>query len=121
MKIEPHHPLDRACLLGCGFVTGWGGAVYAAEVEPGHNVVVAGLGGIGAAAVPGAKLSGARTLTVIDPNEYKREKALELGATHVAASWDEAREVVNEATWYRGADRFICAMGVGEGKLIGAP
>ncbi|MBF4476482.1 S-(hydroxymethyl)glutathione dehydrogenase / alcohol dehydrogenase [Rhodococcus rhodochrous J3] len=118
VKIEPHHALDRACLLGCGFVTGWGASVYAAEIEPGHNVVVAGLGGIGAAALQGAKLSGARTITVIDPSEFKREKAIELGATHVAASWEEAAEVVKEATWNRGADRFICAMGVGEGKLI---
>ncbi|WP_330255067.1 NDMA-dependent alcohol dehydrogenase [Nocardia sp. NBC_00565] len=118
IKIEPHHPLDRACLLGCGFVTGWGSAVYAAGIRPGHNVVVAGVGGIGAAAVQGARLSGARTIVAIDPSEYKREQALKMGATHVAASWDEAPGVVSEATWNRGADRFICAMGVGEGRLV---
>lgn len=118
IKIEPHHPLDRACLLGCGFVTGWGSAVYAADIRPGHNVVVAGVGGIGAAAVQGARLSGARTIVAIDPSESKREAALRMGATHVAASWEEAPEVVREATWHRGADRFICTMGVGEGRLI---
>jgi S-(hydroxymethyl)glutathione dehydrogenase/alcohol dehydrogenase len=82
-------------------------------------VVVAGVGGIGAAAVQGARLAGARTITVIDPSEYKRAEAIKMGATHAAADWDEARDVVAEATWNRGADRFICAMGVGNGKLIG--
>ncbi|MGH3976766.1 MAG: NDMA-dependent alcohol dehydrogenase [Pseudonocardiaceae bacterium] len=119
IKIEPHHALDRACLLGCGFVTGWGSAVYAADVRPGDTVVVAGVGGIGAAAVQGARLAGARTITAIDPSEFKREQAVKMGATHVAASWEEAREVVAEATWHRGADRFICAMGVGQGDLVG--
>jgi S-(hydroxymethyl)glutathione dehydrogenase/alcohol dehydrogenase len=42
-----------------------------------------------------------------------------MGATHLAADWEEAKSVVAEATWDRGADRFICAMGVGEGKLVG--
>jgi S-(hydroxymethyl)glutathione dehydrogenase/alcohol dehydrogenase len=119
IKIDPNVPLDRACLLGCGFITGWGSSVYAAEVRPGHTVVVAGVGGIGAAAVQGARLAGARTITVIDPSEYKRAEARKMGATHTAADWDEARSVVAEATWDRGADRFICAMGVGNGKLIG--
>ena len=118
IKIEPHHPLDRACLLGCGFITGWGSSVYTADIQPGETVVVAGVGGIGAAAIQGAKLSGARTITAIDPNEFKREMALKMGATHVASSWEEAKAVVAEATWHRGADKFITAMGVGDGKLI---
>lgn len=119
VKIDPTVPLDRACLLGCGFITGWGSAVYAAEVRPGDTIVIAGVGGIGAAAVQGARLAGARTITVIDPSEYKREEAVKMGATHTAADWDEARSVVAKATWDRGADRFICAMGVGDGKLVG--
>jgi len=119
IKIDPRYPLDRACLLGCGFITGWGSAVYAADVRPGHTVVVAGIGGIGAAAVQGARLAGARTITVIDPSEYKRAEAVKMGATHTAADWQEAKSVVAEATWDRGADRFICAMGVGQGKLVG--
>src|ERR1700710_678857 len=119
IKIDPSVPLDRACLLGCGFVTGWGSAVYAAEVRPGDTVAVAGVGGIGAAAVQGARLAGARTITVIDPSEYKREEAVKLGATHTAADWKEAKGVVAEATWDRGVDKFICAMGVGDGQLVG--
>ncbi|WP_299950546.1 NDMA-dependent alcohol dehydrogenase [uncultured Modestobacter sp.] len=118
VKIEPQFPLDKACLLGCGFITGWGSAVYAADIRPGDAVVVAGVGGIGAAAIQGARLAGAKVIVAIDPNDSKKDKALEFGATHVASSWEEAPEVVAEATWSRGADRFICAMGVGEGHLI---
>jgi S-(hydroxymethyl)glutathione dehydrogenase/alcohol dehydrogenase len=118
VKIDKTYPLDRACLLGCGFITGWGSAVYAADIRPGHTVVVAGFGGIGGAAVQGARLAGARTITVIEPSEEKRAAAVKLGATHTAADWSEAKTVVAEATWDRGADRFICAMGVGEGRLI---
>jgi NDMA-dependent alcohol dehydrogenase len=118
VKIDPSVPLDRACLLGCGFVTGWGSAVYAADIRPGHTVAIAGIGGIGASAIQGAKISGARVIIAIDPAAEKKDKALALGATHVAASWEEAPAVVAEATWNRGVDRFITTMGVGDGALI---
>jgi S-(hydroxymethyl)glutathione dehydrogenase/alcohol dehydrogenase len=118
IKIDEHYPLDRACLLGCGFITGWGSAVYAADIRPGDSVVVAGVGGIGAAAIQGARLSGAKVIVAIEPVPEKKETALRLGATHVAASWEEAPGIVAEATWNRGADKFICAMGVGQGALI---
>lgn len=119
VKVAPHVSLTRACLLGCGFVTGWGSAVYAADVRPGDTVAVAGFGGIGAAAVQGACLAGARAIVVIDPSETKREIAVKMGATHTASSWHEAKSVVAEATWDRGVDRFICAMSVGDGELVG--
>lgn len=118
VKIDPSVPLDRACLLGCGFVTGWGSAVYAADIRPGHTVAIAGIGGIGASAIQGAKISGARVIIAIDPAVEKKDKALALGATHVASSWEEAPSVVAEATWNRGVDRFITTMGVGDGALI---
>ena len=86
IKIDNDVPLDQACLLGCGVVTGWGSAVYAAEVAPGDIVAVVGIGGIGANAIQGAKLAGAKQISPIDPLEYKREKAMEFGATHTAAS-----------------------------------
>ena len=82
IKIDKDVPLDRACLLGCGVVTGWGSAVYAAEVKPGDTVAVVGVGGIGANAIQGAKLAGAKRIIAIDPIEFKREKAMEFGATH---------------------------------------
>jgi NDMA-dependent alcohol dehydrogenase len=120
IKIDPEYPLELACLLGCGFVTGWGSAVYAGGVRPGDAVVVAGVGGIGGAAIQGAKLAGAKVIVAIEPVEAKAEVARKLGATHVASSWETAPEVVAEATWQRGANVFICAMGVGDGSLINA-
>ena len=63
-------------------VTGWGSAVYAADVTPGDDVAVVGIGGIGINAVQGAKLAGAHRIFAIDPVPFKREQALEFGATH---------------------------------------
>jgi S-(hydroxymethyl)glutathione dehydrogenase/alcohol dehydrogenase len=119
IKIDKDLPLDRACLMGCGVVTGWGSAVYAAGVEPGDTVAVVGIGGIGANAVQGAKLAGARVIAAIDPIEFKREKAMEFGATHTHASIDEALGALPETTWNRGFDKVIMTMGVGNGDVLG--
>jgi NDMA-dependent alcohol dehydrogenase len=118
IKIEPDVPLDRACLLGCGVVTGWGSAVYAAEVTPGDTVAVVGVGGIGANAIQGAKLAGAKRIVAIDPVEFKREKAMEFGATHTAASMEEAMPLLQEITWGTMANKVIMTMGVGSGELL---
>jgi NDMA-dependent alcohol dehydrogenase len=118
IKIPKDVPFDRACLLGCGVVTGWGSAVYAAEVTPGDVVVVVGVGGIGINAVQGARLAGARQIWAIDPFEFKREMAMKLGATHTASSMAEADELVRQATFGRMADKVIMTMGVGQGELL---
>jgi S-(hydroxymethyl)glutathione dehydrogenase/alcohol dehydrogenase len=117
--IDKDIPLDRACLLGCGVVTGWGSSVYAAQVEPGDTVAVVGVGGIGANAVQGAKLAGARVVAAIDPVEFKREKAMEFGATHTHASIDEALGALGDTTWNRGFDKVIMTCGVGNGDVLG--
>jgi NDMA-dependent alcohol dehydrogenase len=119
IKIDKEIRLDRACLLGCGVVTGWGSAVYAAGVEPGDTVAVVGVGGIGANAVQGARLAGARVIAAIDPVEFKREKAMEFGATHTHASIEEALGALSETTWDRGFDKVIMTMGVGNGDALG--
>lgn len=119
VKIDKDLPLDRACLLGCGVVTGWGSAVYAAEVGPGDFVAVVGAGGIGANAIQGAKLAGARVIAAIDPVEFKRETAMELGATHTYASIAEAMEGLGDSTWGRGFDKVLMTMGVGNGGALG--
>jgi NDMA-dependent alcohol dehydrogenase len=118
IKIGPDVPLDKACLLGCGVVTGWGSAVYAAEVKPGEDVAVVGIGGIGINAIQGAKMAGARQIFAVDPVEWKREQALAFGATHTAASLEEAAGVVGEATQGRMANKVIMTMGVGRGEAI---
>jgi S-(hydroxymethyl)glutathione dehydrogenase/alcohol dehydrogenase len=118
VKIPDDIPLDRACLVGCGVTTGWGSAVYAADVRPGETVAVIGTGGIGSSAVQGARLAGAERIFAIDPVPFKREMAQQFGATHTAASVDEARALIEEVTWGRMADKVICAMGVGRGSMM---
>lgn len=118
IKVDADVPLDRACLLGCGVVTGWGSSVYAAEVTPGDTVVVVGVGGIGANAVQGARIAGAKQIVAIDPVEFKREKAMEFGATHTAKSMSEAVPLLQELTRGTMANKVIMTMGVGSGDLI---
>jgi S-(hydroxymethyl)glutathione dehydrogenase/alcohol dehydrogenase len=118
IKVDKDVPLDRACLLGCGVVTGWGSAVYAAEVQPGDTVAVVGTGGIGMNAVQGARLAGAKHIVAIDPVEFKREKAMEFGATQSATSMADAMALVTDLTQGRMANKVIMTMGVGSGEAM---
>ena len=117
IKIDNDLPLDKACLLGCGVVTGWGSAVYAADVTPGDTVCVVGVGGIGANAIQGAKLAGAKRIIAIDPVEFKREKAMEFGATHTASSMAEAFGLVQDITWGTMANKVIMTMEIGRAHV----
>lgn len=119
IKVEKDVPLEKACLLGCGVVTGWGSAVYAADVAPGDTVVVVGAGGIGSNAIQGARLAGAKRIVAVDPVEFKREKAMEFGATHTAASMEEALPLLQDITWGTMANKVIMTMGVGDGTVMG--
>ena len=119
IKIDPSHRLDRACLLGCGVVTGWGSVVNAGQAGPDDYVAVVGIGGIGASAILGARAAGARVIAAIDPVELKRDKALELGATHAYASIADARADLAGSTWNRGFDVVVMAMSVGSGSALG--
>jgi S-(hydroxymethyl)glutathione dehydrogenase/alcohol dehydrogenase len=118
VKVEDDIPLELACLLGCGVPTGWGSSVHAAGVEPGDNVCVIGVGGIGAAAIQGARIAGARNIIAIDPVASKEELAQKFGATHFVPSIGEAYDLINEVTWGRMCDKVICCMGVGKGDQI---
>jgi S-(hydroxymethyl)glutathione dehydrogenase/alcohol dehydrogenase len=118
IKIEPHVPLDKAALVGCGVTTGWGSAVNAADVRAGETVVVIGLGGIGMNAVQGARLAGADKIVGVDPLPNKREWAATFGATHTAAGMDEAAGLLAELTRGAMADKAILTVGVAEGTLV---
>lgn len=118
VKVGDDIPLDVACLVGCGVTTGWGSSVYAADIQPGDKVAVIGIGGIGAAALQGARLAGADMIFAIDPVELKRELAPRFGATHTFSSVEDATESIRELTWGRMCDKVVCAMGVGRGDLI---
>jgi S-(hydroxymethyl)glutathione dehydrogenase/alcohol dehydrogenase len=80
--------------------------------------VVVGIGGIGINAVQGAKMAGAKQVIAVDPVEFKREKAMEFGATHTFASMEEAFPAVQELTWGQMADKVIMTPGVMEGELM---
>ncbi|ADG96959.1 Alcohol dehydrogenase GroES domain protein [Segniliparus rotundus DSM 44985] len=90
-------PMDIAALFGCAMLTGFGAVRNTAAVAPGESVAVIGLGGVGLAAVLGAKAAQAAPVIAIDPVPAKRELALQLGATHAAAPQDAAA-VVADAT-----------------------
>ena len=118
VKVPTEVPLDRACLVGCGVMTGWGSAVYAGDVQAGDKVAVLGVGGVGAAAIMGAAMAGAEQIFAVDPIPWKLEEARAFGATHTSASIDEAVELIAEETWHRGCDKVILAMGMGDGEVF---
>jgi NDMA-dependent alcohol dehydrogenase len=118
IKVDDDLPLEAVSLVSCGVATGWGSAVERARTAPGDVVVVVGIGGIGINAVQGAKMAGARHVIAVDPIEFKREKAMEFGATHTVASIDEALPFVTQLTWGQMADRVIMTPGVMYGDLM---
>ena len=81
--------------------------------------VLPGAGGIGANAIQGAKLAGARVIAAIDPVEFKREKAMDFGATHTYESINDALGDLATSTWNRGFNKVIMTMGVGNGEVLG--
>jgi len=119
IKVEDDLPLDVVALVSCGVATGWGSATKRAGTQPGDTVVVVGIGGIGINAVQGARMAGAKRIIAVDPVEFKREKAMEFGATHTFASMEEAVPALTELTWGEMADRVIMTPGVLHGDMMG--
>ena len=81
-KVRPDAPFDKICYIGCGVTTGVGAVIWTAGVEPGSNVVVFGLGGIGLNVIQGARLVGADKIIGVDINPSKRAMAEQFGMTH---------------------------------------
>jgi len=96
VKIREDMPLDRAALIGCGVMTGVGAVLNTARVEPGSSVAVWGCGGVGLAAIQGARIAGANQIIAVDMVESKLATARELGATHVvdASAGDPVQKVI---------------------------
>jgi S-(hydroxymethyl)glutathione dehydrogenase/alcohol dehydrogenase len=118
VKIPDDVPLEVACLVGCGVGTGWGSAVSAANVQAGETVIVMGIGGIGINAVQGAAYAGASHVIAVDPVAFKREKAMELGATHAYESIEEAADFARSVTNGQGADKAIVTIGITKGEHV---
>jgi S-(hydroxymethyl)glutathione dehydrogenase/alcohol dehydrogenase len=89
-KIREDAPFDKVCYIGCGVTTGIGAVINTAKVEPGANVVVFGLGGIGLNVVQGARMAGANMIVGVDINPKRRALAEKFGMTHFVNPKDMA-------------------------------
>jgi S-(hydroxymethyl)glutathione dehydrogenase/alcohol dehydrogenase len=81
-KIRKDAPFDKVCYIGCGVTTGIGAVIFTAKVEPGANVVVFGLGGIGLNVIQGARMAGANMIVGVDINPKREALARKFGMTH---------------------------------------
>jgi S-(hydroxymethyl)glutathione dehydrogenase/alcohol dehydrogenase len=113
IKIPDDVPLDRACLVGCGVMTGVGAVVNTAKVQPGDTVAVYGCGGVGLNVVQGAVLAGAGRVIAVDLAPAKLELAKTFGATDLVNGKDgNAPDQIRELTGGLGVDYAFEVIGV---------
>jgi S-(hydroxymethyl)mycothiol dehydrogenase len=111
-KVDRRVPPEVACLLGCGVMAGLGAALNTGAVGRGDAVAVIGCGGVGDAAIAGARLAGATTVIAVDVVDQKLEWARGFGATHtVNSSNADPVQAIRELTGGFGADVVIDAVG----------
>ncbi|HEY7857910.1 MAG TPA: S-(hydroxymethyl)mycothiol dehydrogenase [Candidatus Nanopelagicales bacterium] len=111
-KVDPQAPPEVAGLLGCGVMAGLGAAINTGNVSRGDSVAVIGCGGVGDAAIAGARLAGARKIIAVDIDDRKLAKAKEFGATDVINSRAiDPVEAIQALTEGNGADVVIEAIG----------
>jgi S-(hydroxymethyl)mycothiol dehydrogenase len=116
-KVDPSVSPAVAGLLGCGVMAGLGAAMLTGNVQRGDTVAVFGCGGVGDAAIAGAKLAGATTIVAVDLDARKLELARQFGATHtVDAGATDPVAAIQEATGGFGAD--VCIEAVGHPKVL---
>jgi S-(hydroxymethyl)mycothiol dehydrogenase len=116
-KVDPSARPEAVGLLGCGVMAGLGSAMFTGAVGLGDSVAVFGCGGVGCAAIAGARLAGASTIIAIDLDPRKLEMATRFGATHVVdASATDPVAAVQGWTGGNGAD--VCIEAVGNPKVM---
>ena len=93
-KIREDAPFDKVCYIGCGVTTGIGAVINTAKVEPGANVVVFGLGGIGLNVIQGARMAGADKIIGVDINPARKPLAERFGMTHFVNPKDVEGDLV---------------------------
>jgi S-(hydroxymethyl)glutathione dehydrogenase / alcohol dehydrogenase len=93
-KIREDAPFDKVCYIGCGVTTGIGAVIYTAKVQPGANVVVFGLGGIGLNVIQGARMAGANKIIGVDINPARKALAEKFGMTHFVNSKEVGGDLV---------------------------
>jgi S-(hydroxymethyl)mycothiol dehydrogenase len=117
-KVDPRARPEAAGLLGCGVMAGLGAAMFTGEVGRGDSVAVFGCGGVGCAAIAGARLAGAAKVIAVDIDSRKLEVAREFGATDTVNSKDtDPVEAIRALTDGNGAD--VCIEAVGHPKVMG--
>ena len=107
LKVPDYIPLEKVCLLGCGFTTGFGAVTNAVHIRPGETVTIVGCGGLGLSAVQGARMSGAGKIIAVDIHPEKLAMARKFGATHTIENRHDADAVIGEVmdiTWGLGTD-----------------
>ena len=116
IKMPAEMPLDKACLIACGVVTGVGAAMNTSPVFPGARVAVIGCGGVGLSVIQGARLQHARQIIAVDVNPKKLEQAKQFGATHTvnAKDGDPVAQVraLTEDGWDGGVEFAFEATGI---------
>ena len=112
VKIPADLPMDRACLLACGVISGFGAVLNRARVTLNSSVAVIGCGGVGLNAIQGAVFAGAYPIIAVDVRDSKLERAKLFGATHTVNSKNESDPIkkVQEFTYGHGADFVIVAV-----------
>ncbi len=116
-KVDPRARPEAVGLLGCGVMAGLGSAIWTGEVRAGDSVAVFGCGGVGCAAIAGARLAGATTIIAIDLDPRKLDRAREFGATDVVnGSSEDVVAAVRRLTDGNGAD--VCIEAVGSPKAM---
>jgi S-(hydroxymethyl)glutathione dehydrogenase/alcohol dehydrogenase len=118
VKIDPSIPFEVACLVGCGVTTGYGSATRSADIRPGQDVAIVGVGGVGMSALQGAAIAGGRYIFVIEPVEWKRDQALKFGATHVYPDIGAAMMGIAELTAGLMAHKTIVTVGEVKGEDV---
>src|SRR5713226_5280562 len=115
IKIADNVPLDKACLVDCGVMTGVGAAINTAKVEPGSSAVVIGCGGVGLNVIQGCALARARTIIAVDLLDNKLDYAKEFGATHtINPGRQDLLKTVRSLTNGRGADYAFEVIGLSQ-------
>ncbi len=117
VKVRPGLAPEIAALFGCAVLTGVGAVVNTARVQPGSSVAVFGLGGVGLAALLGARAAGAATIVAIDLQASKLELAKSLGATHVVNAGTSADVVTEVRDATRGGAEY-CFESVGSERVL---
>lgn len=112
-KVDPEVKPEVAGLIGCGVMAGIGAALNTGNVQRGDSVAVFGCGGVGDAAIEGARIAGASTIIAVDIDDRKLEWAKDFGATHTINSANEDPiEKIRELTGGHGVDVAIEAVGL---------